>query len=320
MTPTLAPYPSSWFTDFQPGDPLGVVAASVLSGRLVAVLRHFPLALAHAGDDVEHVHHLRVAARRCSAALAAFENILPKKLRDQAGDMVRSIRKNAGLARDWDVFLMGIGSGSKSGKHLPRGGELLEGLALAQRVMAQRELAGACPEFGQSFPKLMEKIAETASQSPRARSPVSSLADSVLNEAFCDFREEMSPDGKGGPGTDAKSGLEHLHRVRILGKRLRYLMEIFWPCLSKGVRHELYPLVEEAQELLGQINDHSRALAMICKLSGEVGKVSTPFLDRLAPRLRTLTRFHEKQIGIQCRAFQSWRKRWDKVGGEWEKD
>ena len=329
MTPTIAPYPSSWFTEFSPGDPLGIAAASVLSGRFVAVLRHYPLAVAQAGESVEHVHHLRVAARRCSAALAAFGKILPHKLRNQADDLLRSIRKSAGLARDWDVFLIGIGPkatasrkpGVKASKISPKGGELLEGLALAHRVNAQKELAESCPDFGLLFPKLMEKITESVSQSARARSAVSTLAESVLNEALCDLREEMSPGDKNQSGTSGpKSGLEHLHRVRILGKRLRYLMEIFWRCLPKVVRNEHYPLIEEAQEMLGQINDHSRALALIRELSDEVGQVSAPFLDRLSPRLRTLTQRHEKQIATKCRAYHKWCQQWTKVEGKWDKN
>ena len=329
MLPTIAPYPSSWFTEFSPEDSLGVAAASVLSGRLVAVLRHHPLAVSRAGESVEHVHHLRVAARRSSAALAAFGKVLPKKLRDQADDLLRSIRKSAGLARDWDVFLFGIGSkqsgsrpaGDKTATSSPKGSELLEGLALAKRVAAQRELADSCPNFGKLFPKLMEKIAESVSQSTSAKSTVSSLAESVLNEAFCDFCEEISLKEKNFQGSqNPKSGPEHLHKVRILGKRVRYLMEIFWHCLPKGVRHELYPLVEEAQELLGQINDHYRALAMLRELSDEVKMVSTTCLDRLTPLLKTLSQRHEKQITEKLQAYQQWCIQWEKVEGKWDKD
>ena len=43
----------------------------------------------------------------------------------------------------------------------------------------------------------------------------------------------------------------HLHQVRIAGKRLRYAMEVFADCFSLSFREELYPRIEEMQEILG---------------------------------------------------------------------
>ena len=46
-----------------------------------------------------------------------------------------------------------------------------------------------------------------------------------------------------------------LHRLRILGKRLRYSLEIMAGCFPPTFRTVLYPAVEQLQEHLGGIQD-----------------------------------------------------------------
>src|SRR5262249_1709117 len=48
---------------------------------------------------------------------------------------------------------------------------------------------------------------------------------------------------------------EHLHQVRILGKRLRYAMEVFADCFAPAFREKLYPMVEQMEEVIGNAND-----------------------------------------------------------------
>src|SRR5207253_2054214 len=47
---------------------------------------------------------------------------------------------------------------------------------------------------------------------------------------------------------------EHLHQVRIAGKQLRYAMEVLAPCYEPPFAEELYPAVEQMQEILGRAN------------------------------------------------------------------
>jgi CHAD domain-containing protein len=56
------------------------------------------------------------------------------------------------------------------------------------------------------------------------------------------------------------------HRVRILGKRLRYAMEIFADCFPPEFNEQYYPTVEEMQEILGRANDSHVA----CERDGRV--------------------------------------------------
>ena len=52
---------------------------------------------------------------------------------------------------------------------------------------------------------------------------------------------------------------ESLHQLRIVGKRLRYAMELFAGAYPSSFRDSLYPLIEQLQGLLGTVNDHAVA-------------------------------------------------------------
>ncbi len=59
--------------------------------------------------------------------------------------------------------------------------------------------------------------------------------------------------------------LNALHRFRIRGKELRYAMEILSEAFPARFRDELYPVVKQLQEMLGEINDHVIACRRIRK-------------------------------------------------------
>src|SRR5438874_1912100 len=93
-----------WIPGLTSDTPVVEAARLVLSVRLDVVGHFLPLATQHADDDVEHVHHLRVATRRTAAALRLFRDCLPAKRAKEARKRLKRIRRAAGEARDWDVF------------------------------------------------------------------------------------------------------------------------------------------------------------------------------------------------------------------------
>src|SRR5580704_16113317 len=94
-----------WITDLTASTPLVDAARRVLSVRLEVVHDYLPLALHHWKEDPEHVHQLRVGTRRAGAALAIFATCLPGKMHRRLRKHLRQIRRAAGAARDWDVFI-----------------------------------------------------------------------------------------------------------------------------------------------------------------------------------------------------------------------
>jgi CHAD domain-containing protein len=55
------------------------------------------------GDDIEHVHQMRVASRRMRNALNLFRDCLSDKKAKAWGDEIRKITKSLGNARDLDI-------------------------------------------------------------------------------------------------------------------------------------------------------------------------------------------------------------------------
>src|SRR5437870_505346 len=94
-----------WISGLKATTPLAEAARRVLQVRLGVVAKHLPLALFESDKDPEHVHQLRVGTRRAAAALKIFESALKRKACKRGRQVLRQLRRAAGAARDWDVFL-----------------------------------------------------------------------------------------------------------------------------------------------------------------------------------------------------------------------
>src|SRR5690242_19716355 len=94
-----------WIPGLTPETPVVDAARRTLAARLAVVRHYLPLAAEHADKDIENVHQLRVATRRTAAALRMFAMCLPQKRAKTARKQLRRLRRAAGDARDWDVFL-----------------------------------------------------------------------------------------------------------------------------------------------------------------------------------------------------------------------
>src|SRR5437879_5070487 len=133
-----------WIKDLTAATPVADAARRVLTVRLEAVRDYLPLALHEPDKDPEYVHQLRVATRRARAALDIFAPCLPPKVHKAAKKRLRRIRRAAGAARDWDVFLATLTGLEQppTAKQRP-GQDFLIGYALAQRAAAQTHLQKA---------------------------------------------------------------------------------------------------------------------------------------------------------------------------------
>src|SRR5262245_48894926 len=130
-----------WIPDLTPETPLVEAARRALALRLQVVADHLPKAVAAAEEDVEHVHQLRVATRRADAALRLFHLCLPRKVYRRARKRLRKIRRAAGAARDWDVFLISLGERIEAAPAAQVPGiDFLIGHALGERDAAQEQL------------------------------------------------------------------------------------------------------------------------------------------------------------------------------------
>jgi CHAD domain-containing protein len=295
-----------WISELTETTPVADAARRVLAVRLEVVRDALPLACYHAEEDPEHVHQLRVGTRRATAALDIFSLCLPAKVYRQGRKHLRRIRRAAGVARDWDVFTLTLAERARQSSAKDRPGlDVLTGFAFAQRLTAQGELEQACPEPPFAFERLMaETLAAVGDPDPDQKvETLRDLARPLLAELLGELDEAA--------GRDLED-YGHLHRVRILGKRLRYAMEVFACCFEDEFRENYYAAVEEMQEILGRANDSHTAQQRLRWLRDRLRSLGEAEGKRVQPGLAALLRYHQRNLPAQRRHFLKWWARWQK--------
>jgi CHAD domain-containing protein len=298
-----------WISDLTTTTPVANAARHALTARLEVVRDYLPLALHEADKDLEHVHQLRVGTRRARAALDIFALCLPQKTCKTAKKLLRGLRRAAGEARDWDVFVAGLVSweGRRGGREKP-GLDYLIGYGSAMRTAAQAHLEQAAADYPFSFDRfLAETVA--AVHRPPAGGPrtLADLARPLLAGLLRELEEAASGD---------LNDYVHLHRVRIVGKRLRYAMEVFADCFAAPFREEFYPAVEQMQEILGNANDSHVASLRLAALAARLQVVLPAEWKRYRPGIEKLLRHHEERLPRERAHFEEWWVRWQKSGAE----
>jgi CHAD domain-containing protein len=298
-----------WIGDLSETTPLADAARRVLTVRLEVVRDYLPLALRRADEDPEYVHQLRVGSRRARAALDIFASCLPSKVSKAAKGGLRGIRRAAGEARDWDVFLVGLDAWARRRPVSMRPGlDFLIGYAVARRVVAQSHLEEVGEDYPFSFDRfLAETLASvTRPQDPRFRT-LGDLAQPLLSGLLKDLEHSAAGD---------LDDHDHLHQVRIIGKRLRYAMEVFADCFEPPFREQIYPDVEAMQEILGNANDSHVACRRLEAIREQAKALSPLEWKRLQPGIGALLRHHRHRGPQERQRFREWWTRWQQSGGE----
>jgi len=279
-------------------------ARLVLGTRLRIVRDRLSRAVFDSEHNPEYVHQLRVATRRADAALRIFRSCLPKRIYRKTRKRLRALRQAAGAARDWDVFLHALvkRQGTAPAEELP-GLDFLMGYALGQRHVAQITLQAVDQEERQVFVGLVHTVVERVRPPRKSRDdmPLISLARPLLRRGLADFQQAFA-----GDLTDH----EHLHQVRITGKKLRYAMEVFATCFPPSFREGIYPLVEEVQEILGRANDSYVAAGRLTALSEELPQRLPAVWERLRGGIEGLLHFHQERMPKERERFLTWRQEW----------
>ena len=300
---------SKWIPDLKATTPVSAAARHVLTVRLEVVRDYLPLALHEADKDPEHVHQLRVATRRARAALDIFACCLPVKVYKAARKQLRNIRRVAGEARDLDVFLTSLTQSyrEQAGKR-KLGLDALVGYAVARREMAQLRLEEAGQDYPFAFDRfLAETVAAVHKPHDSNLRTLLDLARPLLMGLLKELDEAVDRN---------LEDYEHLHQVRILGKRLRYAMEVFADCFAAAFREQLYPAVEEMQEMLGNANDSYVACGRLEAIAAQLQALVPHEWKRYRPGLEGLLSDHQSRLPQERQRFQDWWARWCQSGGE----
>lgn len=299
---------NKWIHDLNASASLPDAARHVLTVRLDVVRHYFPLAVHDWEADAEHVHQLRVATRRARAALDTFDLCLPRPSSKKARKRLRSIRRAAGAARDWDVFLIGLPS-EASPRQRP-GLDFVLGYAVGQRRVAQTQLQ----QLGDEPVFVDRLLADTVSavQKPANRS-LRTWGD-WARVRMAELLQEFDGTSIGDHADTAQ-----LHRLRITGKRLRYGLEIFAHCLPGAFREELYPRIETMQDILGQVNDAVIAAGHLSVLCEHMKAMRPADWKRFRTGAEWLLKSRRKASLREQKRFGEWSRACTKAGDPWKK-
>lgn len=271
---------SKWIDSIPAGGRVSDAARVSLEARLATVAYWLPLAARQIDDDIEKVHQLRVATRRALAALKLYRDWLPREGAQWLSRRLTKIRRAAGAARDLDVLAqwMSMELGGSSGAVLA--------LVADERAAAQPKImkvADQCEEQNRFRRKMYGLLTAVRPRGKRQRTQDVSFhnwAETQLAQAAECFFAALP---------NQNSDLSALHQFRIRGKRLRYTLELLASAFGPELRETQYPVVQQLQEQLGQIND---CVTADTRLRRWRRKVNAPadleVVDRLMVRQRTM--------------------------------
>jgi triphosphatase len=219
--------------------------------------------------DPEPVHQMRVALRRLRSAFSVFKPIIACAAVTRTKSQLKKFANILGHARDWDVFLDGLGQSVRESfpSHpaiagllqtaRDRRAEQYDALAHYLREEAFRRLGVALAVLPLARPWRVE-APET--RLPVLEAPVVDFARRVLHRKL----RRLIADGN----NFALLPAPQLHRLRLDTKRLRYACEFFAPLFPNRHAKRFIRRLSEVQDALGKVNDGAVVKRLMEELAG----------------------------------------------------
>nr|MDJ0621395.1 CHAD domain-containing protein [Desulfocapsaceae bacterium] len=248
--------------------------------------------------DLEFLHDFRVAMRRTRSYLSQFK----KSFSDEEMLFVQSELKwlgsLTGPVRDLDVYLL---DKPEYMSMLPT--ELHPGLEeffidlSKQRFQRLEEMRkGLLSDRYVSFMRQWKMILENL-ENKRLEGQISSSEQLCRHQAIKKIRKRFTRILKDGGQLSSQSPDEDLHRLRIQGKKLRYLLEFFSSFFVEEEVEYFRKQLKKLQNNLGDFNDVSVQLEMLTQsrhgLTGR-SKRSVAIAAAIGGLITHLSEKHEK--------------------------
>jgi len=211
-------------------------------------------------DQIEDVHALRVAVRHLRAVTWAFGPVLPQAIKGRWNQALRDVADAAGAVRDWDVF---VAETLQPAMTLQPDDPVLIALidtAQARRADARVTMVARLSGYRQApLPTLHRDLLHLSDPQAHRRQcgRMASFAPKRIREARGHVRElaHVARDGQ----------TEHVHKLRIGNKRLRYAIEALAEVLPDRYRKRLHGKLIARQTELGAIIDDAVARRLMCE-------------------------------------------------------
>lgn len=271
-------------------DPVARHVRAALHAQTLAMLHYEPGT--RTGEDPEDLHQMRVSVRRLRAVLKSAPDSVPDsaKLRVELGWLGGAL----GPVRDLDVLIDRLRAESDDFPDDERtvATTLLDGL-VNERVSARARLTSALNSS--RYRTLLGHLAQAANSELDPTAPEPELMD-LVRAPYRKLRKAVR-------ALPADPPDEDLHRLRILGKRLRYAAELVRPITGKQLK-ELVRASKELQEVLGEHQDACVAEHEVRRLVAAQGDVVDWDLVFVAGRL--VEREHVRRVTTRDQWHDAW--------------
>lgn len=294
-----------WLIAAKADDPVSKVARRALKHRLRAVTKHLKGAEGATSRNPGPVHQLRVWSRRASAAQRMFAQLLPRRKSRKLRRTLRKLRHVGGRARDCDLLLQSLAE-----EHTTAATVRISRRLRMRREEAQRPIDRMKEElvdggkFKRQRKQLLAAVRWRKKSRKRQEPSFAHWARTRLEKLIAELLAFEA--------TDLQQD-ERMHRMRIVGKRLRYAAELSASVFPRVLSEGLYDQLVDLQDRLGDAVDHLAHIQRMQTLLDESSEADRAYLvagiakqqSQLAQKRRKLTRWW---TAARRRAFESqWR-------------
>ncbi|TCZ56263.1 CYTH and CHAD domain-containing protein [Roseicella aquatilis] len=242
-------------------------------GHLLEVMLHFaPRCRPEAGP--EGVHQMRVGLRRLRSVLKVFRPAARCPALGEFDAGLKALADRLGPARDWDVFLRGLGA--QVAEAMP-GEKRIAALLKAAEAKRQAAYGALRVELdGPGFRRLVLAGLALLLQRPWRAVEAEEMPDrlAALEEPLPEFAAALLDKRWHklcSEGEDIEDhSAEALHEVRLEAKRLRYAAELFAPLWPGKATRRFQKRLSALQEDLGIANDTAVARGLVASLGSSV--------------------------------------------------
>lgn len=278
-------------THITPGEIVatGKLASRFLQRSLKSVQRRLKVAAWEWQDDDEHVHQLRVSARRALAAMHFFQELIPDSDCRWFWKMLKAVLRKTREARELDVLIKEklVACGERERrlrkKWRSQRHDAQESIVAIQQKLARKH------RFRKHSRHLKRKLESDESLT------------SVSGERWCCTRFEEICQQFAAAESDTFD-TDALHQLRIKTKQFRYIVDVVEQVTSLRKLGALKSALAAIQEQLGQIQDYITAKAQLQKL------LQTTKKPRDRENLRRLINRMNRRISEQTALYRLWSK------------
>lgn len=231
-------------------------------------------ACARLGEDTEGVHQFRVGLRRLRALVGAYRKLMAPDFCAYLARELDWLQTQFGAARDWDVFI--AESLQRLRMRLPAdpavSAMLRAAAALREEGYGVMRAALDDPRYTDLLLRLELALTDGSWGAPEETGgapldhPVTEFARTILDKRYKRLRKI------GGKRADLPE--EDLHRLRIAGKKVRYVADFFRGLYPKKPTSKFVAALAEVQDQLGSLNDAIVSRQLLLALEGRIANTN----------------------------------------------